>query len=205
MATRSRTPTTRVTGRTALHPGQNVDLVHYRAGIQWSGGIRAGWASGMSVAHITHVWTQAQLSRDVRRRSRAHLIDESCCTPEGVAIYALSDPRDVRNVRYVGQSTAPRRRLLQHLSGARLWVPDELPWWIAEPSFRPLHEWLRDLYRDEARLPMMIVSAWVAPDQALIAERARIRECLDCGLPLLNVQIFELQTASRVRRSSCLR
>jgi hypothetical protein len=144
--------------------------------------------------------TRAQLSRSVRCRIRAHVIDESYCTPEGVAIYSLADPRDVRNVRYVGQSSAPRRRLLQHLNGARLWMPDELPWWIAAPALKPLHDWLRDLYRDEARLPIMVVSAWVVPDQALIAERARIRECLDSGLPLLNVQICA--PAARLRRRS---
>jgi hypothetical protein len=136
---------------------------------------------------------RALLTRDLRRRLRSHLLDESKVEAEhGIAIYSLSDPRDVRNVRYVGQTRSPRRRLLQHLNGARLWMPDELPWWIDAPSFKPLHEWLRALFRDDGRLPMMIVSSWVEKESALLAERARIHECLDAGLPLLNVQIWAL-------------
>jgi hypothetical protein len=141
-------------------------------------------------------WTpppRALLTRDLRRRLRSHVIDESWdVAVYGVAIYSLSDPRDVRNVRYIGQTRSPRRRLLQHLNGARLWMPDELPWWIDAPTFKPLHEWLRALFRDDGRLPLMVVSSWVEREQALLAERMRIHEVLDAGLPLLNVQIWAL-------------
>jgi hypothetical protein len=137
--------------------------------------------------------SRALLTRDIRRRVRSHLLDDSADAAEhGIAIYSLSDPRDVRNVRYIGQSRSPRRRLLQHLNGARLWMPDELPWWIDAPALKPLHEWLRTLFRDDGRLPMMIVSSWVERGQALFVERVRIHECLDAGLPLLNVQIWAL-------------
>ena len=53
-------------------------------------------------------------------------------------IYTLSDPRDLRQVRYVGQTSAPRRRLLQHLNAARLWLPDERPWWIKDEKAAPV-------------------------------------------------------------------
>ena len=53
--------------------------------------------------------------RPIRRSLGAQLFDESPGAAAGVAIYSLSDPRDIRAIRYVGQSVAPRRRLLQHL------------------------------------------------------------------------------------------
>jgi hypothetical protein len=130
--------------------------------------------------------TQAQLLRHIRRRLGALLFDESPGAAAGVAIYSLSDPRDIRAIRYVGQSAAPRRRLLQHLSAARLWLPDEKPWWVRAPQLRPLYAWIRQLYADESRLPVMVISAWVEPAHARAAERLRIHECLQRQLPLLN-------------------
>lgn len=53
--------------------------------------------------------------RLVRQRLGAQLYDDSGARAAGVAIYSLSDPRDLRAIRYVGQTAAPRRRLLQHL------------------------------------------------------------------------------------------
>ena len=103
-------------------------------------------------------------------------------------MYALADPRDLRAIRYVGQTTAPRRRLLQHLNTARLWLPDEVPWWIRKPELRPLYTWLRELYADESRLPAMIVVDWVPAERARLAERERILEGLRIGHALLNVE-----------------
>jgi hypothetical protein len=132
--------------------------------------------------------TQAELSRYVRRHIGAHLCDDSGLPAHGTAIYSLSDPRDVRQTRYIGQTSSPRRRFLQHLNTARLWLPDEVPWWVASPKLRPLYTWLRELYRDEMRLPVMVVDTWVETEQALIAERVRICECLEKRLPLLNFE-----------------
>src|SRR5271154_5929464 len=64
----------------------------------------------------------AQLRRRFRAHATAQLYDESGVPDEGFAIYALSDPRDIRNVSYVGQTRSPRRRFLQHLNHAQLWV-----------------------------------------------------------------------------------
>ena len=51
---------------------------------------------------------------------------------ETTRVARLADgQRDVRQVRYVGQTRDPRRRFSQHLNVARLWLPDELPWWVA--------------------------------------------------------------------------
>jgi hypothetical protein len=129
----------------------------------------------------------AELNRLVRRRTAQLLVDESGAAPEGTAIYALADPRDIRTPRYIGQTRAPRRRLLQHIAQARLWLPDERPWWIKEPKLRPLYEWLRELHRDDGRLPAMVVSEWVPGESdARTVERTRILEGLARDWPLLN-------------------
>jgi len=49
------------------------------------------------------------------------------------------------------------------------------------------------MYREERRLPVMVVSAWVEPSQARAAERELIRECLQRQLPLLNVESERLR------------
>src|ERR1700689_5867939 len=136
----------------------------------------------------TQLLSKAQFVRQLRNRLVSHLYDESGVAPEGIAIYSLSDPRDIRNIRYVGQTAAPRRRLLQHLSTARLWLPDELPWWVSSPRLRPLYGWIRQLYQ-EGRLPIMLVTRWVEPAAARLAEQALIRECLEKQLALMNVEM----------------
>jgi hypothetical protein len=134
--------------------------------------------------------------RLLRRRLGAQLYDDSGAPPAEVAIYSLSDPRDLRAIRYVGQTAAPRRRLLQHLRCARLWLPDEVPWWVPSPQLRPLYHWIREMYRDGGRLPVMVVGAWVEARDARLAERAEIQRCLERQLPLLN---FELELLGRQR------
>ena len=133
--------------------------------------------------------TKAELSRFLRREVDSHFFDDSRAVPEGTAIYWLADPRDIQHVRYVGQTRAPRRRFLQHLNTARLWLPDEKPWWVQSPKLRPLYEWIRALYREDWRLPVMVVSTWVnTTAQARLAERSRILDCLAKQLPLLNIE-----------------
>jgi hypothetical protein len=134
----------------------------------------------------------APLQRDLRRRLHLHLYDESGVAPAGTAIYSLADPREVRLTRYVGQTAQPARRLMQHLRNARLWLPDETPWWIEAPRLRPLYHWIRDLHSQEGRLPVMVVHAWVDTQHAQRAERDHIRVCLDRQLPLLNVAICQM-------------
>jgi hypothetical protein len=134
----------------------------------------------------------AALQRELRRRLHLHLYDESGVTPAGTAIYSLADPREVRVSRYVGQTTQPARRLMQHLRTARLWLPDETPWWIEAPRLRPLYHWIRELHSQEGRLPVMIVHAWVDTQHAQRAERNHIRVCLERQLPLLNIAICQM-------------
>ena len=67
---------------------------------------------------------RVQIGQLVRRHVREQLYDESDVSAHGVAIYILSDPRSLRDVRYVGQTSSPARRFLQHLKTARLWLPD---------------------------------------------------------------------------------
>ena len=133
--------------------------------------------------------TKVQLAQHIRSHLAANVIDDSGVDPEGVAIYFLSDPRDVRLVRYVGQTAAPMRRYLQHLNTARLWQPAELPWWVKSPKLLPLYEWVRKLHEDDLRLPVMVVTGWVkSAHMARVAEREHICAHLSCGVPLLNVE-----------------
>jgi hypothetical protein len=135
------------------------------------------------------VVTEAQLARRLREHVKRELYDDSRADAIGTAIYSLADPRDLRLSRYIGQTASPVRRFLQHLRTARLWMPDEIPWWVQQPKLRPLYEWLRELHRDEGRLPTMVIHNWVGTTQAArLAERARIYESLANRLPLLNVE-----------------
>jgi hypothetical protein len=134
--------------------------------------------------------TRAEFGRHFRSHVGAHLYDDSGFAPHGIAIYSLSDPRDIRQVRYVGQTSAPRRRFLQHLNTAMLWMPDDRPWWVKSPKLRPLSAWIRELYQDELRLPVLVVTAWVeTASEARVAERTRIFHCLERRLQLLNVEM----------------
>jgi hypothetical protein len=133
--------------------------------------------------------TRNQLARRIRLHVERDLYDDSHVAPLGTAIYSLADPRDLRMTRYVGQTSLPRRRFLQHLNTARLWLPEERPWWVHQPKLRPLYEWIRDLHRDEDRLPTMVIHGWAETAKAArLAERARIYEALANRLPLLNVE-----------------
>jgi hypothetical protein len=64
--------------------------------------------------------TKAELTRRVRRHAMHEIYDESGCGPLMFAVYSLADPRELRQIRYIGQTSSPRRRLLQHLNAARL-------------------------------------------------------------------------------------
>jgi len=142
---------------------------------------------------------KAEVARLARHRCAAHIVDHSCADQNEAAVYTLSDPRDLQLVRYVGQTRAPHTRYLQHVSAAKLWMPDETPWWIKSPRTRPLYHWIRDLYRDESRLPVMVVVAWTAADAALDEERQHIGECLLRGLPLLNREAEPSRKKPRVK------
>jgi hypothetical protein len=131
---------------------------------------------------------RGELARLVRRRVPQLLCDLSGVEPASVAVYSLSDPRDLRAARYIGRTRTPRRRLLQHIGTARLWLPDALPWWVSSPRLRPLYVWLRHLYADGARLPVLAIHEWVTDEEAPCAERRHIFECLGQGLELLNFE-----------------
>ncbi len=136
---------------------------------------------------------KTQLVRLIRSRIESHIVDVSGAEPRDAAIYTLSDPRDVRMVRYVGQTSCPRRRYLQHLGAAKLWLPNELPWWIKRPDMRSLYQWIRNLYRDEHRLPVMVVTAWAKAPDARASERDLIFEHLQRQSPLFNREAEAVQ------------
>ena len=140
--------------------------------------------------------TKRQLMRHVRARLTESIHDESDCEPREFAVYTLSDPRAIREVRYVGQTRAPAQRLSQHINTARLWQPDEMPWWFKSPALRPLYEWIRQLYGDECRLPLMIVVQWVPTlVEARASERTKIYELLRAERSLFNVECARLGQA----------
>jgi hypothetical protein len=149
-------------------------------------------ASRRSESPLESSAAAATLQRELRRRLHLCLFDESGATPAGTAIYSLADPREARITRYIGQTAQPPRRLMQHLRTARLWLPDKTPWWIAAPRLRPLYHWIRELYGEEGRLPVMLVHAWVDAQHAPLAERDHIRMCLERRLPLLNIVICQM-------------
>ncbi len=60
--------------------------------------------------------SNAAIGVRVRRHIRAELYDDSGDSAGGIAIYTLSDPRSIRDVRYVGQTKSPARRFAQHLN-----------------------------------------------------------------------------------------
>jgi len=130
-----------------------------------------------------------QLGRYIRERLPDLLLDESGGPGEGVALYTLSDPRDLRCVRYVGQTRAPQRRLVQHIQRAQLWLPEDMPWWFGAPRLRPLYDWIRELHREEYRLPTMLITSWVEGAKAArLAERELILAHLGRRQELLNVE-----------------
>jgi hypothetical protein len=141
----------------------------------------------------------AAIGARVRRHVRTELYDDSGQGAVGVAIYTLSDPRLLRDVRYVGQTTSPARRFAQHLHTARLWLPDEVPWWVMSPKLRPLYTWIRELYADGERMPVMVVAAWVGSlREARLRERAHIMECIANRCELLNVERERLGTQGQL-------
>jgi hypothetical protein len=128
----------------------------------------------------------------MRNAARTHVHVDGA-VDGATAIYTLADPRAVRGARYVGQTRDPRRRFLQHMQAARLWLPDEIPWWVRSPKYRPLYAWIRALYRDGGRLPFLWVAEWIHPaSDPLIAERSTILRLLAEGAQLLNVEARNL-------------
>jgi hypothetical protein len=137
--------------------------------------------------------TKRQLLPLVRARLAGSIYDDSGSERQRFAVYTLSDPRAIRDARYVGQTESPARRFLQHINTARLWLPDAVPWWFKSPALRPLYEWIRELHEEEYRLPVMIVHAW-APTlaDARALERATIYELLRANRLLFNVECSRL-------------
>ena len=132
-------------------------------------------------------------TRSAAAAARSHVHIDDGGSRGGVAVYTLADPRDVQSPRYVGQTRDPHARFAQHVQTARLWLPDEVPWWVRSPKHRPLYAWIRELHRDGGRLPFMWVEEWVEPDNdPLVVERAAIMRWLARGAALLNVEALKL-------------
>lgn len=126
------------------------------------------------------------LARRLRRCRMHNIIDQTEGELGEVAIYTLSDPRDVQEVRYVGQTRNPLSRYSQHINAAKLWLPDEMPWWVKREELRPLYTWIRTLHAEDQRLPMMFVVGWTSRELARSDERRFVRTLVVEHLPLLN-------------------
>jgi hypothetical protein len=143
---------------------------------------------------------------DIALRLRRHLgmliCDTSDAEQVGVALYALSDPRDVRAVRYVGQSTAPARRYRQHVRTACLGHDRQGPWWVRQAHLGPLHEWIRILHADGGRLPFMLITHWVpSVDAARLLEQSLITAHRAAGCALLNCEALREMARDRPSRN----
>lgn len=146
------------------------------------------------------VVTPAEITRRLRREVGVLVCDDSQRPPEGIALYTLSDPRDVRAVRYVGQSRAPARRYGQHVRAACLWLCVPTPWWVRRPHLVPLYTWIRALHEDGARLPFMLVTHWVpALEQARALEQSLIAAHRAAGCALFNCEALRPPRSARRR------
>lgn len=144
-----------------------------------------------AVASPARPLSKPLLARLVRSALASHIVDdsESAADGEGYAIYFLADPRDVRAVRYVGQTRSPQRRYQQHLASARLWLPDAVPWWVKATELRALYTWMSALHSEDHRLPVMVVRDWQHSLRAArVAEREQIHALLAEGASLFNVE-----------------
>lgn len=142
------------------------------------------------------------LARRLRGPLNAQVCDASAGEREGIALYTLSDPRDVRAVRYVGQTGAPLRRYRQHVRAACLWLSAAAPWWMRAPHLMPLHGWIRALHADEGRLPCMLVRQWVPTlAEALALEQSLIATHRAAGCLLLNCEALRVRQPRRRRRA----
>jgi hypothetical protein len=65
-----------------------------------------------------------------------------------------------------------------------------VPWWYkSPPGLRPLHDWIRQLHREEYRLPAMLIIARAATvAEARQRERALIQAYLSQHAQLLNIE-----------------
>lgn len=102
------------------------------------------------------------------------------------AIYLLIDPRD-RRVRYVGQTTKPRKRLDTHRNYAT----------------EPVASWVDEL-RQVGMVPAMRIIGRVADADALESEREAILFHRSVGSPILNVNITHRDPGHSPRTSSAV-
>lgn len=138
----------------------------------------------------------------LRRRLGVLVCDTSDAERSGVALYTLSDPRDVRAVRYVGQSSAPMRRYRQHVRAACLAQEGPGPWWFRQPHLGPLYEWIRALHADGGRLPFMLITNWVpSVEAARLLERSLIAAHRAAGCALLNCEALREEARAQSSRN----
>lgn len=90
---------------------------------------------------------------------------------ESIYIYALRDPR-TEEVRYIGKSNNPRKRLSQHLRGDKI--------------NRHKDSWIRELRREHLS-PELVILEETTPERWEQRERYWIKKGLEMGWPLTNI------------------
>jgi|SRR5579863_7095583 len=90
-----------------------------------------------------------------------------------VCIYGLIDPRSMQ-LRYIGQTRYPERRVKQHMSID--------PWENEKKA-----DWIQELKTSDL-LPLLVILERVSPAFAFIREKHWITHAIDCGCPLTNVR-----------------
>lgn len=109
----------------------------------------------------TTLLTRDQLSRDIRYRLPALIHDDSGNEPEGVAVYTLSDPRSIRDIRYVGLTRHPKQRFCQHIDAAG--------------SASQRHEWT-------ALWPLYINGEWPTRNKPVVSRATSVEN--QTGVPI---------------------
>jgi hypothetical protein len=111
----------------------------------------------------------------VRRQIDSHLVDWSGKRAGTFAVYGLTDAPDSDPIDYIDITVNPQRRLLQHWMAARLWQSQRSADRITSSTLRPLCHWIRDLYEQQQRLPVMVIYEWLpnlaAAEAAALAHR----------------------------------
>jgi hypothetical protein len=98
--------------------------------------------------------------------------------PEGATIiYGLSE-HGRSNIKYVGKSRKPDRRLRAHIDGAMEYGPD---------YFKPKNIWIRRVLAKGTGFDLVVLDWTIDPDRMLVLEDHWIARLLTQGVRLLNL------------------
>lgn len=91
----------------------------------------------------------------------AHILDLSPKRSGAFAVYGLAEDGNRERVQYLDFTVNPQRRLLQHWMSPRLWLSRRAADRITSSTLQPLCHWIRALYEQKQRLPVMAIYEWL--------------------------------------------